>query len=247
MRSSGCIRLPSQRTLRDYTHYTKASTGFSDDIDRQLTHAANLEHCPEREKYVAITFDEMYIKEDLVYNKHNNALIGFANLGDVNTHLLAFEESVNGRSSRDVAPLAKTMMVMMVRGLLSGLEFPYVQFPCNKVTGDLLFQPFWEAVRRIEFLGMKVVAVTADGASSNRRFFRLHSLSTAAMPHCIDNPYATEERKIFIFSDPPHLQKTARNALESPKRNLWVCFSLVFSWCIYNQYNYFYSSVKGES
>ena len=95
----------------------------------------------------------MYIKEDLVYNKHNNALIGFANLGDVNTHPLAFEESVNGRFSRDVAPLAKTMMVMMVPGLLSGLEFPYVQFPCNKVTSDLLFQPFWEAVRQIEFLG----------------------------------------------------------------------------------------------
>lgn len=224
LRSSGCIRLPSQRTLRDYTHYTKASAGFSDDIDRQLAHAANVEHCPERDKYVAIIFDEMYIKEDLVYNKHNNTLIGFANLGEVNDHLLAFEESIRESSSRDVAPLAKTMLVMMVRGLFSRLEFPYVQFPCNRVTGDLLFQPFWEAVRRIEFLGLKVVAVTADGASSNRRFFRLHSLSTTAISHCIINPYAAEERKIYIFSDPPHLQKTARNALQSPKRNLWVSF-----------------------
>ena len=136
LRSSGCLRLPSQRTLRDYTHYTKTSVGFCDDIDCQLAHAVDVEHCPEREKYVAIVFDEMYIKEDLVYNKHTNALIGFANLGEVNDHLLAFEESLKGSSSEDVAPLAKTMMVMMVRCLLSGLEFPYVQFPCKRVTGD---------------------------------------------------------------------------------------------------------------
>ena len=129
LRSSDCLRLPSQRTLRDYTHYTKASAGFCDDVDCQLAHAANVEHCPERKKYVGIVFDEMYIKEGLVYNKHNNSLIGFASLGEVNDHLLAFEQSLNGSSPKDVASLAKTMMVMMVRGLFSGLEFPYVQFP----------------------------------------------------------------------------------------------------------------------
>ena len=33
LRDSGCIRLPSQRTLRDYTLYIKASTGFSSEVD----------------------------------------------------------------------------------------------------------------------------------------------------------------------------------------------------------------------
>lgn len=217
-----CIRLPSQRTLRDYTHYIKASTGFSDDVDLQLAQAANTEHCAEHEKYVAIIFDEMYIKEDLVYNKHTNALVGFANLGDINTHLLAFEESLCTSPSNEVVPLAKTMMVLMVRGLCSGLEFPYAQFACSSVTGDLLFQPFWEAVRRLEFLGLKVVAATADGASTNRRFFRLHALSSSTMPHCVKNPYTSEDRQIYFFSDAPHLLKTARNALASTKRNLMV-------------------------
>ena len=39
--------------------------------------AANVEKCQEYEKYTAMIFDEMYIKEDLVYNKH---LVGLANL-----------------------------------------------------------------------------------------------------------------------------------------------------------------------
>ena len=121
LRSSGCLRLPSQRTLRDYTHYTKESAGFCYDVDCQLAHAANVEHCPEHEKYVGIVFDEMYIKEGLVYNKHNNTLIGFASLSEVNDHLVAFKQSLKGSSSKDVAPLAKIMMVLMVRGLFSGL------------------------------------------------------------------------------------------------------------------------------
>ena len=70
LRESGAIRLPSQRTLRDYTYYTKATTGFSDEVDRQLMEAAKIHSCPEREKYVLTSMDEMHIREDLVYDKH---------------------------------------------------------------------------------------------------------------------------------------------------------------------------------
>ena len=35
--------------------------------------------------------DEVHIKEDLVYDKHEGTLIGFVNLGDTNNHLLQFE------------------------------------------------------------------------------------------------------------------------------------------------------------
>ena len=37
LRKSGCISLPSQRTLRDYTHFAKATSGFSCDVDQQLS------------------------------------------------------------------------------------------------------------------------------------------------------------------------------------------------------------------
>ena len=36
LRDSKCIQLPSQRTLRDYTHYSSVTIGFSPDIDQQL-------------------------------------------------------------------------------------------------------------------------------------------------------------------------------------------------------------------
>ena len=39
MRKSKCIHLPSQRTLRDYTHYATTRIGFSSEVDRQIYNA----------------------------------------------------------------------------------------------------------------------------------------------------------------------------------------------------------------
>ena len=158
LRDSGCVRLPSQRTLRDYTNCVKACAGFTVEVDRQLFQAAKLETCSARQKLVVLLLDEMHIREDLVYDKHCGSVIGFTNLGEINNHLLAFERAIEG-TERDDGSLAKSMLVMMVRGLFTSLRFPYAQFPCEKVTGDLLFQPFWHAVYRLERMGFKVISI----------------------------------------------------------------------------------------
>ena len=35
-------------------------------------------------------------------------------------------------------------------------RYAYAQFPCCKITGDLLYKPFWQAVFRLESMGFKV-------------------------------------------------------------------------------------------
>jgi len=74
LRETGVIKLPSQRTLRDYTHHTKATVGFSKEVDKQLQVAAKLSSCPEREKCVTIIIDEMHLREDLAYDKHTGIM-----------------------------------------------------------------------------------------------------------------------------------------------------------------------------
>ena len=44
IRDTGCIALPSQRTLR-YTHFIKSSTGFSADVDKYLMEVAKIGPC----------------------------------------------------------------------------------------------------------------------------------------------------------------------------------------------------------
>lgn len=98
--------------------------------------------------------DEMHIKDNLMYNKHSGKMIGFVDLGDINSHLVSFEKSLHEDFSGP--DLANSMMVVMVRGLFSKLKFPYAHFPCLSVAGEQLFHPFWEAVFRLERMGFKV-------------------------------------------------------------------------------------------
>ena len=138
VRDSGCISLPSQRTLRDYTNSVKAYAGFSAEVDHQLFVAANLESCSGWQKLVFLLLDEMHVREDLVYDKHSGSVIGFVNLGDTNNHLLRFERSLENNEDMDGGVLAKSMLVIMVRGLFTSLRFPYAQFPCERLTGNSL-------------------------------------------------------------------------------------------------------------
>ena len=156
LRQSGVLKLPSQRTLRDYSHHTEATPGFSAEVDSMVMKAAEVESCSEREKCILLLLDEMHVREDLVYDKHSGDLIGFSNLGDINSHLDSFERAISSGSEAPQPVLAKTVMVFMVRGLFTKLQFAYAQFPCSQVRGDKLYVPFWEAVCRLEKCGFKV-------------------------------------------------------------------------------------------
>ena len=87
-----------------------------------------------------------------------------------------------------------------------------------------LFSLFWKAVGILELsVGLKVVAVMCDGASSNRKYFKMHfSLteeedinSNVDVTYRTDNLFADvgDKRFIYFISDVPHLIKTARNNL----------------------------------
>ena len=153
-------------------------------------------------------------------------MIGFANLGDVDTHLMAYERSVAMISQQNdgalLNPVAKSMLVFFVKGLFSNLQYAYAQFPCVALSGCQIFEPFWEAVSRLEYTGFKVMALTCDGLAANRRFFGLHNPGSKKMTYKVKNPYAAEDRDIYFFIDPPNLLKCVRNGWANQKRRLWV-------------------------
>ena len=121
--------------------------------------------------------------------------------------------------------MANSMLVVMVRGLFTRMQFPYAQSPCTNLHGYELCPIFWRAVQRLERCGFNVVACTCDGLSVNRRFFRLHSVQKKLV-HKVTNPYTSDERSVFFFSDPPHLIKTVRNSWYNKKRHMWVSVSV---------------------
>ena len=129
-----------------------------------------------------------------------------------NNALRSFEQSIGGPS--DTPHVAKDMLVFMVRGLFIKLHFPYAQYPTRGVTADYLFPIAWEVVKNLELAGFKVLSLTGDKASPNRKFFRMHRRGTtqkSGITYKIRNPYSIEERDIYFISDVPHLIKTVRN------------------------------------
>ena len=54
LHTSGFMKLPSERTLRDYTHFIKSKLGFQDEVDLMLAQEAKLSSLPEWRKYIVI-------------------------------------------------------------------------------------------------------------------------------------------------------------------------------------------------
>ena len=192
--------LPCGRTLQDYTHFIKSGVGIQVEVTRQLLKEVKMDTLEDYQKYIGIVFDEMKVKEGLVYDKHECKIVGF--LGSVNNAFSSFERQLN-ESENHTAVVAKQMLVCMIRGMFIHLKFPYAQYPTNGVTGSSLFFIIWEVIRNLEVAGFKVISATGDGASPNRKFFQLHfraaGLTRSDHVHKVRNPYSVEERYVFFF------------------------------------------------
>ena len=147
-------------------------------------------------------------------------------MGDINNQLLEFERHCSQGTDQEMhPPIAKYLFSLF--GVYS-LEFPYAHFATENLSADTLFPIVWEAIRQLECMGFNVIAITADGASVNRKFFRMHSLAkTDDVIHKVKNPYASDDRFVYFGSDPPHLMKTTRNCwshlhAHGRTRHLWV-------------------------
>ena len=123
LRESGVLKLPSERTLRDYTYCIPPNTGFQGAVAEQLVKDSKLNTLPDSHKFIVITFDEMKIREGLVYDKYTDQLIGFVTLDDVSNHLLQLERSCTSAVPTASPNLATHMLVLVIRGQWRIQEF----------------------------------------------------------------------------------------------------------------------------
>ena len=107
----------------------------------------------------------MKIQEDLVWDKYSGELIDFVDLGDIHT---------NFSTQDDVKELAAHILVFLVKRIVNPLSYSLATFATTGVKSFQIMPIFWKAVLYLEKRGLKVVSCTADGASPNRTFFRIH-------------------------------------------------------------------------
>lgn len=232
LRQSGFLKLPHKSTLQQYTSFTNIKATFNPDVINRFYADCDVANMKDFERNCSILFDEMKIKSGLVFSKNSGGLIGFTELGDINEEIQQLERQVKERQQGK--PLATHVLAIMARGLFKHFNFPLGYFATTTVDSHQLFSIIWEAVTILESIGMNVRAFVCDGASQNRKFFQMHRLTDGAnvSPEGVvfwARNRMDPSRKIYFFSDVPHLMKTIRNNLENSgggrsTRKLMVCF-----------------------
>ena len=103
-------------------------------------------------------------------------------------------------------------------------KFSPANFATDGISASQMFPLLWKAISICEKSSLKVIAVTCDGASPNRKLFRMHWHLTqdddmnpgTDVTYCTRNLFSgTENRFLYFISDVPHLLKTARNCLSN--------------------------------
>jgi len=151
---------------------------------------------PVRVNVGGLYFDELKIKEGLVWDPHTWEMIGFVDL-DINE---------NGEDTED--HLATHILQFFYRSLFYKFEYPFAYILTNNTTAETLNHLFWTGVSQLEQEHINIMVVCCDGASENRKMINMNLLNDTGIGY---NPFS--HLPMFFISDPPHLLKKLRNNL----------------------------------
>jgi len=92
--------------------------------------------------------------------------------------------------------------------------------PVFIITGIDLAQLVVKAIILLENADLQVVALTCDGASTNKTMLKILNVTgnKTEFKNYFQNPF-NENRKIYVFSDAPHAIKNVRNRLFQNKQS----------------------------
>ena len=214
LRDSGVIKLPCARTLYDYSHSIKAQNGVNEGIVHLVRDI--IQKFPENYKhYNNLLCDGMHISQNLVFKTADGSLVGVTYFDDIDKEMAAFEKYVEGQDPVSSEPqLATEMLTYMVKGIASDVKCAIAAFPCKVLTKEQLYKRTWEVINICEKAGIKILSFIADGLSTNRAFFQMHTPITNTCNGIVFdtvNICSLELRPLFFISDVCNLVKTIRN------------------------------------
>ena len=147
--------LPCEGTLLRDLRKMNINPGFSDSVLEALS--MKVRAMDEMNCNVAIAFDEMSIKQGLMYNPGTDRVEGFEDFGDI------------GQTKY----IANHTTVFMVRGLASKWKQPIGYFlSSGPVKSSILATLVKTCIEKVDKTGLNVVALVCDQGSNNRSFLQ---------------------------------------------------------------------------
>lgn len=198
--------LPSLTSLRRWISGVETNPGYNENVLNIMQ--ARLTSMDAMKKVVVVSFDEMSLSVGLKYEKYDDMIVGFQDLGP----------GIGRATTR-----ASQALVVMVRCLFDKWKQPIGYFfSGNAMKGHVLKQIIEEGVKRLLHIGFDVRAIVCDQGSNNRSAFM--SLGVTE-----DKPFFdVDQHRVWCLYDPPHLIKSVRNnfrkygaVFESKKSAQW--------------------------
>jgi hypothetical protein len=144
LKETGVLKLPNERTLRDYSNFIQPQTGFNPAVLEDIRKEA--ENFSDNQRWVVLMHDEMSIKSNLVYDRASGELVGFV-------------DSQNWTSKRkDENEIGTHVLVFMIVGVASSLKMSLGYFCTKSATANDIYPWFWDAVGYLEtYCQLKVI------------------------------------------------------------------------------------------
>ena len=109
-------------------------------------------------------------------------------MGEINDEIEKFSKAMESQAATEKQSLepgsdrniAKYVILFMVRSIFSNLQYAFSHFASEGLDSDQFLPCALEATRILESIGLYVRAITADGASPNRKYSYLHKIENQA-------------------------------------------------------------------
>ncbi|KAE8740549.1 hypothetical protein FOCC_FOCC013930 [Frankliniella occidentalis] len=212
LRQTGMVKLPSSSTLFEYSHVENVVEG----IDRTVLESISkrLANFPEKhKKFHVLMGDEMYISQNLVFQKSTGKMIGYTSLNHIDKEVADLEKCIDNPDREMEEIIAEKVMVYMIKGISNGIKEVVATFTTGTLTANQLYVWTWQVIGALERSGIAVVAYVSDGSSVNRSFIKKHipaSIHESGIIFSTVN-LAARDRNLYFIADVPHLLKTIRN------------------------------------
>ena len=180
------LSLPSKSTLARVTRRVNESNGLNNEGYLKLR-ATKL---TERDRNVLLMVDEIYVAKRIEYS--GGQVKGLTSDGEVATTLLCF----------------------MVKSFTGGYQDIVAMYPVCKLTAEKLNDCYKEVAALLKTVSLNVVAISADNAATNRKFFTEYLCGGKLKTHFIE---PTTGKPVFLIFDPVHDLKNVYNNFQARK------------------------------
>lgn len=203
MRQKFQNNLPSPSTIRKWLSNSCANgkPGLTQETLNTLQQLVDEHKSNNSDVYCTLSFDEMSIRRNVQWSETQKKWLGHITYGSID-------------ENAEYLPVANNVITFMVNGVNVKFNLPVAFHFINSLNSGEKSSLILMVLQRITAIGIKIIAITFDGLTCN--------LSTCALlgadlklganfkPYFI-NP--SNDEKIYIIFDPPHMVKLLRNVI----------------------------------